>query len=240
MTPPAPGAGWFLAFEGVEGSGKSTQVTRLGAAFRDLGLDVVVAREPGSTPLGEQLREIALAQSAVISPASELFLMLAARAAFVTQVLRPGLDRGAIVIADRFELSTLAYQGYGRGLDLREIRRANHIATGGITPDLTVFIEIEPETGAERQRAAGKLRDRIEREDPGFHRRVNRGYREVAGDVHALLKVRGDAPAAAVHEEIVAALRARFPELFIAPRVMMSRIPRRGAEAFSNPDPEVE
>ncbi len=240
MNLPAPGAGWFLAFEGVEGSGKSTQVTRLAEALRELGLDVVVAREPGSTPLGEQLREIALAQTSAVSPASELFLMLAARAAFVTQVLRPGLDGGAIVIADRFELSTIAYQGYGRGLDVGEIRRANRLATGGITPDLTIFLEIEPETGAARQRAAGKLRDRIEREDPSFHRRVERGYREVAGDVQPLLKVCGDAPAAAVHDEIVAALRASFPELFTAPRVMMSRTPRRGAEAFPHPDPEVE
>jgi dTMP kinase len=124
--------GLFLAFEGVEGAGKSTQVALLAEHLRARGREVVVAREPGSTPLGERVRSLVLDHDELGIPGrSELFLMLAARAAFVEQVVRPALARGAVVLADRFELSTLAYQGAGRGLPVDEIVRCNGFATAG-------------------------------------------------------------------------------------------------------------
>ncbi len=144
---PAPAArGLFLAFEGVEGSGKTTQVRLLSDHLRARGREVVVAREPGSTPLGERVRETVLADLGLRVPArSELFLMLAARAAFVEQVVLPALDAGRVVIADRFELSTLAYQGKGRGLPLEEVRGCNRFATGGVAPDATLFLDLDAE-----------------------------------------------------------------------------------------------
>ena len=164
-------AGLFLAFEGVEGSGKTTQAARLAAALRDAGREVIVAREPGATPLGERIRALVLdARRAGIPARSELFLMLAARAAFVEQVVRPALAAGRVVIADRFELSTLAYQGAGRGLPAEEIRRCNRLATGGLRPRRDGAAGARPREGARRQRAAAKARDRMEREEEDFHR----------------------------------------------------------------------
>jgi dTMP kinase len=174
-----PRPGLFLAFEGVEGSGKTTQVALFAAWLREQGLDVVVAREPGSTPLGERVRQTVLGEVGLhVPPRSELFLMLAARAAFVEQVVRPGIEAGQIVIADRFELSTLAYQGAGRGLPLEEVAACNHIATGGVTPAATVLLDVDPEVGAARQRAEGKSADRMElgtrSSTAGWRRRIAR------------------------------------------------------------------
>ncbi|MDP9349259.1 MAG: dTMP kinase [Gemmatimonadota bacterium] len=213
---PAPAArGLFLAFEGVEGSGKTTQVRLLADHLRARGREVVVAREPGSTPLGERVRETVLADLGLRVPArSELFLMLAARAAFVEQVVLPALDAGRVVIADRFELSTLAYQGKGRGLSLEEVRGCNRFATGGVAPDATLFLDLEAKEGARRQRAAGKLPDRMEMEDPGFHARVAAGYRELAGKVEGLVRIGAVGGEEEVHRRIVEALAARFPETF--------------------------
>jgi dTMP kinase len=139
--------GLFLAFEGVEGSGKSTQVELLAEPPAAAGREVVVAREPGSTPLGERIRSLVLDQHELGIPGrSELFLMLAARAAFVDR-WSPRARRGAVVIADRFELSTLAYQGAGRGLPVEEIVRCNRFATSGLAPDATILLELEPGRG---------------------------------------------------------------------------------------------
>src|SRR5690606_5614802 len=166
-----PAGGLFLAFEGVEGSGKSTQAGLLAESLRSAGMEVLLAREPGTTPLGERVRGIVLDSASLeIPPASELFLMLAARAAFVRQVVRPALEAGSVVISDRFELSTLAYQGAGRGVPVEEIRRANRLATGGLSPDATILLTLDPEEGVRRQEAAAKRRDRMEREGIDFHR----------------------------------------------------------------------
>jgi dTMP kinase len=215
-APVLPGSrGLFLAFEGVEGSGKTTQVRLLAELLRGRGRAVVVAREPGSTPLGERVRETVLADLGLRVPArSELFLMLAARAAFVEQVVLPGLREGRVVIADRFELSTLAYQGAGRGLPPQEVRACNRFSTGGVTPHATLFLDLNPEEGARRQRAAGKSPDRMEMEDPGFHARVAAGYRELAGEVDGLVRIDAAGGEAEVHRRIVEALAARFPETF--------------------------
>lgn len=211
----APRRGLFLAFEGGEGAGKTTQVRRLADALRDAGHRVTVAREPGSTPLGERVRETVLADLGLgVPPRSELFLMLAARAAFVEQVVLPAVARGEVVIADRFELSTLAYQGAGRGLPLAEVRACNRFATGGVVPDATLLLDLDPEEGARRQVAAGKSRDRMEREDAAFHARVAAGYRELAREVEGIVRVEALGAEDEVHRRVLAALAARFPETF--------------------------
>ncbi|MDB4952400.1 MAG: thymidylate kinase [Gemmatimonadetes bacterium] len=213
MTERAPGL--FLAFEGVEGSGKTTQVRLLAEWLRARGVDVVAAREPGSTPLGERVRQTVLIDVDLDVPArSELFLMLAARAAFVEQVVSPAVARGAVVIADRFELSTLAYQAAGRGLDPQRVRDCNRFATAGVAPAATVLLDLDPEEGAERQRAEGKDPDRLEREDPGFHLRVARAYRELADTVEGVLRVDARGAPEEVHGRILAALGPRFSSLF--------------------------
>jgi dTMP kinase len=207
--------GLFFAFEGVEGSGKSTQVELLASHLRAAGREVVVAREPGSTPLGERIRSLVLDQHELGIPGrSELFLMLAARAAFVDLVVRPALARGAVVIADRFELSTLAYQGAGRGLPVEEIVRSNRIATSGLAPDATILLELEPDEGARRQAAAAKRRDRLELEDPDFHRRVAHGYLELAHSVPDVQRVDARGTVQEVRARVLETLSSRYPETF--------------------------
>ncbi len=207
--------GFFLAFEGVEGSGKSTQAGLLAETLRGRGVPVVVAREPGETALGERIRSLLLEQEGMEIPAhSELFLFLAARAAFVEQVVRPALAEGRVVIADRFELSTLAYQGAGRGLPVREILRCNRFATGALTPDATVLLELSLGEGTRRQVAARKRPDRMEREELAFHERVSRGYRRLAGSVPGILPVDAEGSLEEVRRRVLEALTARFPETF--------------------------
>ncbi len=221
MPNSASTGGLFLAFEGVEGSGKSTQVRLLAEHLAARGIPALVAREPGSTPLGERIRETTLNDPDLAIPArSELFLMLAARAAFVEQLVRPALTEGQVVIADRFELSTLAYQGIGRGLPLEEIRRCNRLATGGLSPHAILLLDVEPEEGERRQREAGKRPDRLEREERDFHRQVAEGYRRLAGEIPGVVRVDGRGSAEAVHQRVVALLTARFPETFSLPGVI--------------------
>jgi dTMP kinase len=216
-VPVAPGL--FLAFEGVEGAGKTTQVRLLAEHLRGQGLPVVVAREPGSTPLGERIRETTLNDAVLAIPArSELFLMLAARAAFVEQVVRPALAGGTVVIADRFELSTLAYQGEGRGLPFEDIRRCNALATGGLAPDATLLLDVDPDEGARRQRAAGKALDRLESEDADFHRRVARAYRSLAVAIPGVIRIDGRGSTSEVHGRVLMALASSFAETLPAGR----------------------
>ena len=207
--------GLFLAFEGVEGSGKTTQAARVAERLRERGAPVIVAREPGTTPLGERVRTILLDSPELTIPArSELFLLLAARAAFVDQVVRPALEEGKVVIADRFELSTLAYQGGGRGLPPEEIGRANRFATGGLIPDATLLLELDPEEGATRQARAAKPKDRLESEGLEFHRRVAAGYLDLAAHVEGLMRVDARGTVDEVGGRILELLTARFPETF--------------------------
>ena len=165
--------GIFITFEGVEGAGKTTQVQRLEAV---LGPDVVVTREPGGTPVSERIRDIFLTSDR-ITTMTELLLIAAARAQHVDERIRPALASNQIVICDRFIDATVAYQGYRGGIDLEIIHQLNHIATGGLTPDITFILDLPPEIGLQRQQQQGEThRDRLDREPLEFHRRVREGY----------------------------------------------------------------
>jgi dTMP kinase len=171
-------AGKFVAFEGGEGVGKSTQIALVEAKARAAGLDVLTCREPGGTPFGEALRE-ALLHGRPASARAELLAFSAARAELVETTITPALTRGALVLCDRFSASTVAYQQYGRGLDATLVARAIELATHGLTPDLTVLLDLPPTLGLQR---AGTPSDRFEREDLAFHERVREGFLAQAGN----------------------------------------------------------
>lgn len=174
-------SGRFIVVEGPEGAGKSTLISALERRLRDAGDAVRVVKEPGGTPFGTALRALVLDPAHRIPAESELFVMLAARAALVASVIRPGLAAGEIVLSDRFDLSTMAYQVAGRGLPRGAVEAANRVATGGLVPDLTLVLDLPAGVGAARQRAAGKTPDRLEREDPEFHGRVREAYLTATG-----------------------------------------------------------
>lgn len=175
----------FITFEGPEGSGKTTQIQALFDYLRAQGHDVVLTREPGGTAIGDQTRQILLdPENREMLPETEILLFSASRAQLVGQVVRPALERGAIVICDRFADSTMAYQGYGHGLDLEALRTITQFATGGLTPDLTVFLDIDVEVGLRRKRTAGQADsdawNRLDQKAVAFHHRVRQGYLALA------------------------------------------------------------
>ena len=177
--------GKFITFEGGEGCGKSTQVKRLKEALEREGIEVVLTREPGGTWLSEEIRHL-IKDQMTDAPCdrSELLLFLAARAQLVKNVIRPALAEGKWVISDRFSDSTLAYQGYGRGLPLDDLRRMNGFACEGLKPDLTLFLEVTPETAQarmrEREAMTNTTADRLERAGEEFHARLRGGFAELA------------------------------------------------------------
>jgi dTMP kinase len=173
--------GTFVVVEGPEGAGKSTLVRALGARLLADGIRVLQVREPGGTPVAEAARKVALRSRHEISPAAELFLILAARADLIARVIRPALEEGQVVLADRFDLSTRAYQVAGRGLADADVDAALRLATGGLTPGLTLVLDVPIDVGRERQRRARKVQDRFEREDDAFHERVREAYRAASG-----------------------------------------------------------
>jgi dTMP kinase len=179
--------GKFITLEGVEGTGKTTQVALLCDYLRGHDVDIVETREPGGTPLGENARRLLLEPGDDIPSAqAELLLFLAARAQLMARVIIPALDAGKWVVCDRFSDATIAYQGYGRGLDVETIKSLNEFATRGLSPDLTILLDLDVETGITRAVAGkkefdgGKPGDRMENEDLKFHRRVRDGYLSLA------------------------------------------------------------
>ncbi|MGH7566806.1 MAG: dTMP kinase [Gemmatimonadota bacterium] len=177
--PREPTRGFLVTFEGGEGSGKSTQIERLADFLRGEGHEVVTAREPGTTQVGEAVREVLLQTAPEdLVAESELALFLAARAQLAGEVVRPALETGKVVLLDRFGDSSVAYQGYGRGLDPERVAALNAFFTGGLEPDLTVLIDVPVEASAERPK--DRPPDRIERAGDRFHRHVRQGYRELA------------------------------------------------------------
>jgi dTMP kinase len=174
--------GFFVVLEGPEGSGKSTLLNPLADRMRDCQVDPVVVREPGGTRAAEIARQALLDPEHTMGPVSELFFYLAARADLVQTVIRPALDAGRVVLSDRYALSTEAYQMVGRGLDPSLVRAANRAAMQDVRPDLTLILDLPAELGQERQLAAGKKQDRLDRESMEFHRRVVEFYLAIRGE----------------------------------------------------------
>lgn len=173
--------GLFVTFEGVEGCGKSTQAKLLAAWLRARGRTALLTREPGGPYLSEKIRRILLdARHHAMHPLTELLLLEASRAQHVSEVIAPALARGAVVICDRFADSSTAYQGYGRGLDHAMVDRLNRDATSGCWPDLTIVVDVPVDVGFSRAAKRKRRFDRMERQQKAFHRRVRRGFRELA------------------------------------------------------------
>jgi dTMP kinase len=176
--------GLFITFEGTEGAGKSTQIKILADRLASLGREILLLREPGGTPLGEQIRHLLKhhPDSGLMFPETELLLMNASRAQLVREVIQPALARGAVVLCDRFYDSTIAYQGFGRELDLAQIERVIQLATCGLSPNLTLLLRIPLETSESRRtsRGATPLPDRFEADDRSFFARVEKGYDSIA------------------------------------------------------------
>ncbi len=200
--------GRFITFEGPEGSGKSTQLRMLGERLRSAGVDVLETQEPGGTPIGMQIRNILLdANNRDLCPTAELLLMFASRAQNVDQAILPALSAGRTVLSDRFTDSTLVYQGVGRGLGAEVVYELDRIACRGLVPDLTLIIDIDPETGlarAHRRSVRSESSEtRIEDQDIGFHRRVREAYRQLAADeLRRVRMIDGNQPREAVAEEV--------------------------------------
>jgi dTMP kinase len=171
-------SGLFVTVEGGEGVGKSTQARRIAESFRSLGGEVVETREPGGTPVGDRIRDVLLDPASGMTAWTEVLLYEASRAELTACVIAPALERGAIVVCDRFFDSTTAYQAYGRGLDTASVRDLNLAATAGIAPDVTVLLTLDLDEAMRRATHGGA--DRMERESLEFHRRVSAGFAAIA------------------------------------------------------------
>ena len=178
--------GLFITFEGTDGCGKTTQIELLKRYLEEKGYKVVLTREPGAKGLGEKLREILLNYDGDVSSNCESFLFLADRAQHIDMLIKPAIERAEVVLCDRHTDSTVAYQGYGRGLDLNQIKMLNDIATNGVKPDMTFVFDIDIETA---QKRVGKTKDRMESAGIEFFKRVRQGYLEIAKSEPERVKV---------------------------------------------------
>lgn len=206
-------SGVFVTFEGPEGAGKSTQIKYLASKLSNAGVQHQLTREPGGTPIADQLRKI-LADSpdGSIDGNTELLMLLAGRAHHVANVIRPALDRNEVVICDRFVDSTICYQGAGRGIPHDTITRLNAFATGGLMPDVTFLIDVDPSTGLDRLARSDRKLDRFEREQGGFHTRVRAEYKKLAASESSrFVVIDGTQDKEAIAESIYRSLRERFP-----------------------------
>lgn len=216
--------GIFIALEGIEGSGKSTQLKRLAASLKSAGQNVVVTREPGGTPLADRIRAVLLdPQEEGMDPIAELFLYAASRRQHVVELVRPALETGSTVLTDRFTDATLAYQGFGRLLELDQLRQINDIATGGLEPDLTLIFDLSEAKGLARARARNiesnlQQEGRLEGEDLKFHRRVREGYLSLAETSKRYVVIDAEGSAEEVAERVQRALNERAPQLRFAQR----------------------
>ena len=170
----------FITFEGSEGCGKTTQITLLADFLRQQGYDVLTTREPGGTPIGEQIRSVLMSmKNEDMHARSEILLFQASRAQLVERVIRPHLAHGGIVLSDRYADSTLAYQGYGRGVDLVQLRTLIDFATGGLKPDLTLLLDMDAQEGLRRRNKGGQI-NRLDALEIEFYQRVSHGFRLMA------------------------------------------------------------
>jgi dTMP kinase len=204
----------FITFEGIEGSGKSTQIRRIAALIPN----AVVTKEPGGTPVADRIRAILLETASVIDPVAEVFLFAASRRQHVVEVIRPALERGQVVLCDRFTDATLAYQGFGRLQNLDRLRDLNDWATGSLQPDVTVLLDLPEAAGLSRAQSRNAVatsdEGRFEAEDLRFHRRVREGYLTLAvTEPGRFVVVNADGGADEVFERTRAAIVQRAPEL---------------------------
>ena len=199
----------FISFEGTDGSGKSTQIKEIYAALRDAGYKVLLTREPGGTDISNQVRTILLENmdNQSMQPRAELLLFCASRAQLVGEVIRPYLDKGGIVLCDRYADSTLAYQGYGHGLPVDDLKQILQFATGGLYPDLTVYLDLSPEKGLERRRQGklfGEDWNRLDDMELAFHHRVYDGYQKIMSEDEArFICIDADSTPGAVKDAIL-------------------------------------
>lgn len=206
--------GTFITFEGPEGGGKSTQIRLLAERLTAQGIAVRITREPGGTHIGESIRHLLQHDErpdAEMCFRTEVLLFCASRAQIVAEVIRPALERGEWVLCDRFTDSTLAYQGYGRGLPLELLRTLNSFATDGLTPDLTILLDISTDEGFRRIAARAATQDRIERAARAFHERLREGYLEMAlGEPERFCRVTTERPVAETADDVWRIVRTRW------------------------------
>lgn len=199
--------GLFITFEGTDGCGKTTQIEMLKDYFEKQGRTVLLTREPGAKGLGTKLREILLNYDGEVSPVCESFLFLADRAQHVDTIIKPAVARGEIVLCDRHTDSTVAYQGYGRELNIEQIKMLNNIATSGLKPDLTFIFDIDIDTA---QKRVGKNKDRMESAGIEFFKRVRNGYLEIAKQEPERVKVLdGSKSIETIHNELLEILQTK-------------------------------
>jgi dTMP kinase len=197
--------GLFITFEGIEGSGKSTQIRHLAEVLTQAGHRILQTREPGGTASAETIRQILLTMSShePLTSLTEALLIFAARCQHVTHLIKPALEQGTVVLCDRFSDSTFAYQGCARGLDLQWLRTANKVATGGLTPDLTLVLDLPVSVGLARRRAGHGQQNRLDRETEHFHRKVRRGFLALAAEEpNRMTIVNANRPAQEVRDDL--------------------------------------
>lgn len=202
-------AGLFITFEGIEGAGKTTLIQKLLAYFSSAGREVLLTREPGDSVLGKKLRAIILNAEENICSGAELFLFLADRAQHVETVIKPALEQGKIVLCDRFADSTVAYQGYGRGMDKALLETLNNAATGGLMPDLTIVLDLNPEIGLSRAKKRNAEQNltveegRFEAEALSFHCRIREGFLAMSRKEKRFFVVNAEQDAEAVYNDVL-------------------------------------
>jgi len=206
----------LITFEGIDGGGKSTHLAAVAAALRGRGLDVLTSREPGGTTIGEQVRTVLLDnKNTDLVPQAELLLFSASRAQLVQEQLVPHLQAGGVVLLDRFYDSTFAYQGHGHGLDLAMLRQITHFATGGLTPDLTLYLDLSAEVALDRRYRASLFGDAFDRLDGAamaFRERVIAGYEAlIAAEPERFVRIDAEQPIEAVRADVLATVRERLP-----------------------------
>lgn len=197
----------FITFEGIDGSGKTTQMDLAYKLLRDLGREIIAVREPGSTGLSEQIRSILLESKGTINPISELMLFQSARAELTEKVILPALKKDKIVLCDRYYDSTTAYQGYGRGIDLEAIKHTNSLAAQGLVPDITFLFTVSWEISKAR-RKGGPI-DRMENESRAFFDRVAKGYEEIAEKEERFVVLDSDGDPKTIHTKVVSTINKR-------------------------------